>query len=83
MDNIARADNANNARVENNQNQNNNQVNEVQPNETPVVEPAETQQTEGRTNVNEEHEVERPGALAFTWMFFSSFFASLIPDQPI
>ena len=24
----------------------------------------------------------RPGALAFTWIFFSSFFASLVPDQP-
>lgn len=35
-----------------------------------------------RTNPNEENEEQRPGALAFTWTFFSSFFASLIPDQP-
>ncbi|KZC11760.1 PREDICTED: homocysteine-responsive endoplasmic reticulum-resident ubiquitin-like domain member 2 protein [Dufourea novaeangliae] len=41
-----------------------------------------TVQTEVRTNANEEHEEERPGALAFTWTFFSTFFASLIPDQP-
>ncbi|CAK9833690.1 Homocysteine-responsive endoplasmic reticulum-resident ubiquitin-like domain member 2 protein [Anthophora retusa] len=41
-----------------------------------------TVQAEGRTNANEEHEEERPGALAFTWTFFSTFFASLIPDQP-
>lgn len=39
-------------------------------------------QAEGRTNVNEGNEEERPGALTFTWTFFSSFFASLIPDQP-
>ncbi|XP_053987224.1 homocysteine-responsive endoplasmic reticulum-resident ubiquitin-like domain member 2 protein [Hylaeus volcanicus] len=39
-------------------------------------------QAEARTNANEEHEEERPGALAFTWTFFSTFFASLIPDQP-
>lgn len=37
---------------------------------------------EGRTNANDEQEEERPGALAFTWTFFSTFFASLIPDQP-
>ncbi|KAL2733210.1 homocysteine-responsive endoplasmic reticulum-resident ubiquitin-like domain member 2 protein [Vespula maculifrons] len=41
-----------------------------------------TVQPEARTNANEENEEERPGALAFTWTFFSSFFASLIPDQP-
>ena len=41
-----------------------------------------TVQAEARTNANEEHEEERPGALAFTWTFFSTFFASLIPDQP-
>ncbi|XP_015179620.1 PREDICTED: homocysteine-responsive endoplasmic reticulum-resident ubiquitin-like domain member 2 protein [Polistes dominula] len=40
-----------------------------------------TVQPEARTNANDENE-ERPGALAFTWTFFSSFFASLIPDQP-
>lgn len=34
------------------------------------------------TNANEDHEEERPGALAFTWTFFSTFFASIIPDQP-
>lgn len=41
-----------------------------------------TAQAEARTNANEEDEEERPGALAFTWTFFSTFFASLIPDQP-
>ncbi|KMQ96649.1 homocysteine-responsive endoplasmic reticulum-resident ubiquitin-like domain member 2 protein [Lasius niger] len=41
-----------------------------------------TPQPEARTNANEENEEQRPGALAFTWTFFSSFFASLIPDQP-
>lgn len=41
-----------------------------------------TVQPEARTNPNEENEEQRPGALAFTWTFFSSFFASLIPDQP-
>ena len=41
-----------------------------------------TVEAEARTNANEEHEEERPGALAFTWTFFSTFFASLIPDQP-
>ncbi|XP_033226695.1 homocysteine-responsive endoplasmic reticulum-resident ubiquitin-like domain member 2 protein isoform X2 [Belonocnema kinseyi] len=50
------------------------------------VAPQEVQETgmenEGRTNPNEENETARPGALAFTWSFFSSFFASLIPDQP-
>lgn len=39
-------------------------------------------QAEGRRNANEGNEEERPGALTFTWTFFSSFFASLIPDQP-
>lgn len=29
---------------------------------------------------NNENEVQRPGLLSFTWIFFSSFFASLIPD---
>ncbi|XP_003708261.1 homocysteine-induced endoplasmic reticulum protein isoform X1 [Megachile rotundata] len=41
-----------------------------------------TVQTEARTNAEEDNEEERPGALAFTWTFFSTFFASLIPDQP-
>lgn len=41
-----------------------------------------TVQPEARTNANEENEEQRPGVLAFTWTFFSSFFASLIPDQP-
>lgn len=71
----------NNARPDNN--------NQVLQNEgaAPQVVPAQqngqvaTVQPEARTNANGENE-ERPGALAFTWTFFSSFFASLIPDQP-
>lgn len=41
-------------------------------------------QAEARTNANEENEEQRPGAIAFWtfWTVFSSFFASLIPDQP-
>lgn len=66
----------NNARPENNNPQN----------EEPVANQQENQETraetEERTNPNEENETDRPGALAFTWSFFSSFFASLIPDQP-
>lgn len=75
----------NNARVD--RVENNNQVlqNEAAAPQ-PVVQqqngPVPTIQAEARTNANEEHEEERPGALAFTWMFFSTFFASLIPDQP-
>lgn len=75
----------NNARVD--RRDNNNQVlqNEAigpqlvpqQPNDqVPTV------QAEARTNADEDNEEERPGALAFTWTFFSTFFASLIPDQP-
>ncbi|XP_046813107.1 homocysteine-responsive endoplasmic reticulum-resident ubiquitin-like domain member 2 protein [Vespa crabro] len=72
----------NNVRPDNN--------NQVLQNEgaAPQVAPAQqngqvpTVQPEARTNANEENEEERPGALAFTWTFFSSFFASLIPDQP-
>ncbi|XP_015112816.1 homocysteine-responsive endoplasmic reticulum-resident ubiquitin-like domain member 2 protein [Diachasma alloeum] len=42
---------------------------------------AETPPQELRaTNPNEDNG--RPGAWAFTWTFFSSFFASLIPEQP-
>lgn len=37
---------------------------------------------EGRTDANDNNEEVRPGALGYTWTFFSSFFASLIPDQP-
>lgn len=44
--------------------------------QTPVV------QLDEQTNPNEGNDGERPGALAFTWTFISSFFASLIPDQP-
>ncbi|GAB1858990.1 Homocysteine-responsive endoplasmic reticulum-resident ubiquitin-like domain member 2 protein [Camponotus japonicus] len=72
----------NNARVDNN--------NQVLQNEAmgPQAVPQQqnpqmpTPQPEARTNANEENEEQRPGALAFTWTFFSSFFASLIPDQP-
>ncbi|KAK0077834.1 hypothetical protein PV325_003396 [Microctonus aethiopoides] len=39
-----------------------------------------TNHEERTTNVNEDNE--RPGALALSWTFFSSFFASLIPEQP-
>ncbi|XP_066587937.1 homocysteine-responsive endoplasmic reticulum-resident ubiquitin-like domain member 2 protein [Prorops nasuta] len=70
----------NNGRAENNQmiqNEAAGQAPPLQPNgQDPVVQP------EARTNANEEPEEERPGALAFTWTFFSSFFASLIPEQP-
>ncbi|XP_074097897.1 homocysteine-induced endoplasmic reticulum protein [Cotesia typhae] len=41
----------------------------------------ETNNEETRT-VNQNEDNERPGALALTWTFFSSFFASLIPEQP-
>lgn len=72
----------NNGRVDNN--------NQVLQNEAagPQIVPQQqnaqvpTVQPEARTNPNEENEEQRPGALAFTWTFFSSFFASLIPDQP-
>lgn len=72
----------NNARVENN---NQEGQNEAAP---PPVQPApripsatpDGHVDAARTNMNEENE--RPGAWAFTWTFFSSFFASLIPDQP-
>lgn len=66
---------------------NNNQVLQNEGAEPQVV-PAQqngqvpTVQPEARINANEENEEERPGAFAFTWTFFSSFFASLIPDQP-
>ncbi|XP_015595839.1 homocysteine-responsive endoplasmic reticulum-resident ubiquitin-like domain member 2 protein [Cephus cinctus] len=73
----------NNGRVDNN-----NQIPQnvrVNPQAAPVPQGAETPRTvhtEAGTNPNEENEGERPGALAFTWTFFSSFFTSLIPDQP-
>lgn len=70
--------NNNNGRVENN--------NQILQNEAigPQVpqQQVPTVQAEARTNNNEVNEVvERPGALAFTWTFLSSFFASLIPEQ--
>lgn len=70
----------NNARPENN--------NQVAPNEAADQEGAQQEgqeirtEAEERTTPNEENETDRPGALAFTWSFLSSFFASLIPDQP-
>lgn len=70
----------NNPRPENNNAQNDEQIGVQQEGggnqETNRTVPDE------RINPNEENETERPGALAFTWSFFSSFFASLIPDQP-
>ncbi|XP_051171595.1 homocysteine-responsive endoplasmic reticulum-resident ubiquitin-like domain member 2 protein [Leptopilina boulardi] len=69
----------NNPRPENNNPQNDEQQPGVQQDNGQEIR-AETNE---RTNlINEENETERPGALAFTWSFFSSFFASLIPDQP-
>ncbi|XP_017888058.1 homocysteine-responsive endoplasmic reticulum-resident ubiquitin-like domain member 2 protein [Ceratina calcarata] len=76
----------NNARVDRMENNNQMQLQNEAPAPQPVVQqqngPVPTIQAEARTNANEEHEEERPGALAFTWTFFSTFFASLIPDQP-
>lgn len=48
----------------------------------PAQQPPPAPQTDTQVNPNEEDEAQRPGALAFAWTFFSSFFASLIPDQP-
>lgn len=72
----------NNGRVDNNNQVLQNEV--VGPQAVPQQQNAQvpTVQPEARTNANEENEEQRPGALAFTWTFFSSFFASLIPDQP-
>lgn len=70
----------NNGRVDNN--------NQILQNEAvgaqalPPQQPPPPPQTETLVNQNEENEAQRPGALAFAWTFFSSFFASLIPDQP-
>ncbi|XP_034951733.1 homocysteine-responsive endoplasmic reticulum-resident ubiquitin-like domain member 2 protein [Chelonus insularis] len=84
----------NNGRVENNNNHNvnNNNTGNDQTN-GPVGQQQQNQngQTnnnseantqEARTTTNQNEDNERPGALAFTWTFFSSFFASLIPEQP-
>ncbi|XP_043279506.1 homocysteine-responsive endoplasmic reticulum-resident ubiquitin-like domain member 2 protein [Venturia canescens] len=78
----------NNARIPNNNNQvrQNDAAPPAEQAPTPIhrVQPTLVsggdEQAETRTNLNEENE--RPGAWAFTWTFFSSFFASLIPDQP-
>ncbi|XP_012217250.1 homocysteine-responsive endoplasmic reticulum-resident ubiquitin-like domain member 2 protein [Linepithema humile] len=72
----------NNGRVDNNNQVLQNEA--VGPQIVPQQQNAQvpTVQPEARTNPNEENEEQRPGALAFTWTFFSSFFASLIPDQP-
>lgn len=72
----------NNGRADNNNQVLQNEV--VGPQVVPQQQNAQvpTVQPEARTNANEENEEQRPGALAFTWTFFSSFFASLIPDQP-
>ncbi|XP_011869572.1 PREDICTED: homocysteine-responsive endoplasmic reticulum-resident ubiquitin-like domain member 2 protein [Vollenhovia emeryi] len=72
----------NNGRADNNNQVLQNEV--VGPQAVPQQQNAQvpTVQPEARTNANEENEEQRPGALAFTWTFFSSFFASLIPDQP-
>ncbi|XP_070530256.1 homocysteine-responsive endoplasmic reticulum-resident ubiquitin-like domain member 2 protein isoform X2 [Cardiocondyla obscurior] len=72
----------NNGRADNNNQVLQNEV--VGPQAVPQQQNAQvpTVQPETRTNANEENEEQRPGALAFTWTFFSSFFASLIPDQP-
>lgn len=70
----------NNGRVDNN--------NQILQNEAvgaqalPPQQPPPAPQTDTHVNPNEENEAQRPGALAFAWTFFSSFFASLIPDQP-
>lgn len=79
----------NNAQAENNvrpENNNPNQQNEAQGEgqaaPAALAEQVTNAQGEARTNGNEENGTDRRGALAFTWMFFSSFFASLIPDQP-
>ncbi|XP_032680808.1 homocysteine-responsive endoplasmic reticulum-resident ubiquitin-like domain member 2 protein [Odontomachus brunneus] len=72
----------NNGRADNNNQVLHNEV--VGPQAVPQQQNAQVptvQQPEPRTNANENEE-QRPGALAFTWTFFSSFFASLIPDQP-
>lgn len=42
----------------------------------------ETNNNQETRTINQNDDNERPGALAFTWTFFSSFFASLIPEQP-
>ncbi|XP_046752072.1 homocysteine-responsive endoplasmic reticulum-resident ubiquitin-like domain member 2 protein isoform X1 [Diprion similis] len=70
----------NNGRVDNN--------NQILQNEAvgaqalPAQQPPPAPQTDTHVNPNDEDEGQRPGALAFAWTFFSSFFASLIPDQP-
>lgn len=72
----------NNGRVENNNQLLQNEA--IAPQAVPPQQNGQmpTVPPEAQTNANEENEEQRPGALAFTWTFFSSFFASLIPDQP-
>lgn len=72
----------NNARAENNNQILQNEANGARG--AGIQQNGQTQggQTEARTNANSEIEEERPGALAVTWTFFSSFFTSLIPDGP-
>lgn len=72
----------NNGRVDNNNQVLQNEAMGPQPVPQQQNPQVPTPQPEARTNANEENEEQRPGALAFTWTFFSSFFASLIPDQP-
>ena len=50
---------------------------------TPQEEQGIRTEAEGRTDPNEGNETERPGALASTWTFFSSFFMSLFPDPHV
>ncbi|KOC68612.1 Homocysteine-responsive endoplasmic reticulum-resident ubiquitin-like domain member 2 protein [Habropoda laboriosa] len=69
-------------RVDNNNQMLQNEAGGPQPAPQQQNDQVPTMQAEARTNANEEHEEERPGALAFTWTFFSTFFSSLIPDQP-
>ncbi|XP_012267965.1 homocysteine-responsive endoplasmic reticulum-resident ubiquitin-like domain member 2 protein [Athalia rosae] len=70
----------NNVRVDNN--------NQILQNEAvgaqalPPRQPPPAPQTDTRVHPDQENDGQRPGVLAFAWTFFSSFFASLIPDQP-
>ncbi|XP_011503788.1 PREDICTED: homocysteine-responsive endoplasmic reticulum-resident ubiquitin-like domain member 2 protein [Ceratosolen solmsi marchali] len=67
----------NNAYVENN-----NQI-EQDENHIPGIRPHQlTNRNEFSIGTYYNENIQRPGVLSFTWIFFSSFFASLVPDHP-
>ncbi|OXU29849.1 hypothetical protein TSAR_003019 [Trichomalopsis sarcophagae] len=70
----------NNEPVENNNRRNNNE-NQTPEERRPLQDaPASENEVPAQTRQNENDD--RPGALSFTWIFFSSFFTSLVPDHP-